>query len=98
MKHSLLRRRTETVYIHMNLAAAESLAIFFFLLGYPGVRLKVSEWIHLISFNFLLLQFVLSFSVQEIIHLDRCFHLTCLHRFPPLSRAGDRGDRGDRGW
>ena len=58
MKHSLLRRRTETVHIHMNLAAAESLAIFFFLLGYPGVRLKVSEWIHLISFNFLLLQFV----------------------------------------
>jgi len=35
-----LRRRTETLYIHMNLAAAESLAIFFFLLGYPGVRIK----------------------------------------------------------
>ncbi|KAJ7381334.1 G-protein coupled receptor [Desmophyllum pertusum] len=35
-----LRRRTETLYIHMNLVAAQSLAIFFFLVAYPGVRIK----------------------------------------------------------
>ncbi|XP_078379699.1 uncharacterized protein LOC144662705 isoform X2 [Oculina patagonica] len=35
-----LRRRTETLCIHMNLAAAQSFAIFFFLVGFPGVRIR----------------------------------------------------------
>ncbi|XP_058945497.2 adhesion G protein-coupled receptor L4 [Pocillopora verrucosa] len=35
-----LRRRTETLNIHINLAAAEVFAIFFFLIAYPGARIK----------------------------------------------------------
>ena len=39
---SVFRRRSETLNIHMNLAAAEAFAIFVFLIAYPGARIKVS--------------------------------------------------------